>query len=226
MTPFDSGGCGCTLPIAATVASSARCHRAAAGIKFTHNSGRAGKKFLPERMGSGGAFFDAGRRRLAGHPSYEQQGLDAARAALGRRVSIATTATARFTNITAGSGLDVEIYGMGVAAADYDNDGKADSTSPRSKATGCSTTKASGKFRDVTKAIGHRQRELRHERGLARLRQGRQARPVRRQLRAVDAQRRSLVLARRRDQVVLHAGIVQGHASKLYRNLGGGNLTM
>src|SRR5262245_54458699 len=31
---------------------------AAAGIKFTHNSGRAGKKFLPETLGSGGAFFD------------------------------------------------------------------------------------------------------------------------------------------------------------------------
>lgn len=32
---------------------------AAAGIKFTHNSGRAGKKWLPETMGSGCAFFDA-----------------------------------------------------------------------------------------------------------------------------------------------------------------------
>lgn len=31
---------------------------AVAGIKFTHNSGRAGKKFLPETLGSGGAFFD------------------------------------------------------------------------------------------------------------------------------------------------------------------------
>src|SRR5690349_9976297 len=31
---------------------------AAAGIQFTHNSGRAGKKFLPETMGSGGAFLD------------------------------------------------------------------------------------------------------------------------------------------------------------------------
>jgi len=30
-----------------------------AGIQFTHNSGRAGKKFLPETMGSGCAFLDA-----------------------------------------------------------------------------------------------------------------------------------------------------------------------
>src|SRR5579864_2435370 len=32
---------------------------AAAGIHFVHNSGRAGKKWLPETMGSGCAFFDA-----------------------------------------------------------------------------------------------------------------------------------------------------------------------
>jgi hypothetical protein len=32
---------------------------AAAGIKFVHNSGRAGKKLLPETMGSGVALFDA-----------------------------------------------------------------------------------------------------------------------------------------------------------------------
>src|ERR1035441_7039009 len=30
-----------------------------AGIRFVHNSGRAGKKYLPETMGSGCAFFDA-----------------------------------------------------------------------------------------------------------------------------------------------------------------------
>ena len=31
----------------------------AAGIHFTHNSGRAGNKYLPETLGSGCAFFDA-----------------------------------------------------------------------------------------------------------------------------------------------------------------------
>src|SRR5204863_5892272 len=31
---------------------------AASGVKFTHNSGRAGKKYLPETLGAGGAFFD------------------------------------------------------------------------------------------------------------------------------------------------------------------------
>ena len=31
----------------------------AAGIKFHHNAGKTGKKYLPETMGSGVAFFDA-----------------------------------------------------------------------------------------------------------------------------------------------------------------------
>ena len=31
----------------------------ASGIGFVHNSGRAGKKYLPETLGSGAAFFDA-----------------------------------------------------------------------------------------------------------------------------------------------------------------------
>ena len=29
------------------------------GVKFTHNSGRAGQKWLPESLGSGTAIFDA-----------------------------------------------------------------------------------------------------------------------------------------------------------------------
>ena len=31
---------------------------AQAGIRFTHNSGKAGKKWLPETMGAGCAWFD------------------------------------------------------------------------------------------------------------------------------------------------------------------------
>src|SRR5215813_9403985 len=32
---------------------------ASAGIRFTHNSGKSGKKWLPETMGAGCAFLDA-----------------------------------------------------------------------------------------------------------------------------------------------------------------------
>ena len=37
---------------------------AQAGIHFVHNSGRAGKKYLPETMGSGCAFFEIGRAHV------------------------------------------------------------------------------------------------------------------------------------------------------------------
>jgi len=95
------------------------------------------------------------------------------------------------------------------------------STSPRSRATACSATRARASSRDVTKAVGIRQRQFRHQRRLPRLRQGRPARPLRGQLRAVDREgptcgARSTLL-----KSVLHARVVQGHASKLYRNLGG-----
>src|SRR3954447_19709628 len=98
---------------------------ATAGIKFVHNAGRSGKKYLPESLGAGCAFFDAdgdgwpdilllngkdfvpkGRRSL---PALYRNNHDGT-----------------FTDVTAGSGLDIEMYGMGVAIADFDNDGKQD----------------------------------------------------------------------------------------------------
>src|SRR5262245_46316996 len=84
---------------------------AAAGIKFTHNSGRAGKKFLPETLGSGGSWIDVdgdGWQDLILVNSKDWT-------ARGRRSLSAlykNNGNGTFTNITAGSGLDVEMYGM------------------------------------------------------------------------------------------------------------------
>src|ERR1700704_4335309 len=98
---------------------------AASGVKFTHNSGRAGKKYLPETLGSGGAFFDADGGGwpdilLINSKDWAPRGRKSL-SALYRNNKNGT-----FTNITAGSGLDVEMYGLGVAIADYDNDGRED----------------------------------------------------------------------------------------------------
>ena len=126
---------------------------AAAGIKFTHNSGRAGKKYLPETLGAGGAFADfdgdgwqdivlvnskdwtpRGRRSLPALYKNNQNGT--------------------FANVTAGSGFDVEMYGMGVAAGDYDNDGKPDLYITALEGDRLFHNEGKGKFRDVTKAMG------------------------------------------------------------------------
>ena len=98
----------------------------AAGIKFSHANGAFGKKYLPETMGSGGAFLD-----------YDGDGwqdllLVNSKAWPGQKGARTTTALYKnqkngtFADVSAAAGLDVEMYGMGVAAADYDNDGRTD----------------------------------------------------------------------------------------------------
>jgi hypothetical protein len=98
----------------------------AAGITFRHQSGAFGKKFLPETMGAGGAFLDADGDGwqdllLAQSTTWPGQPKTKSLPALYRNNRNGT-----FTDIAASSGLGVEMYGMGVAAADYDNDGDAD----------------------------------------------------------------------------------------------------
>jgi hypothetical protein len=98
---------------------------AAAGVRFKHNSGAAGKKYLPETMGAGVAFLDAdgdGRQDVffVNSKSWTATGRPSL-SALYRNNGDGT-----FTDITRGSGLAYEVYGQGAASADYDNDGKAD----------------------------------------------------------------------------------------------------
>jgi len=96
-----------------------------AGIHFVHNSGAAGKKFLPETMGSGGAFLDVDNDGW-------QDVLLVNAMSWGRPVKRSVMALYRnnqngtFTDVTERAGLAVLLYGLGVAAADYDNDGRTD----------------------------------------------------------------------------------------------------
>ena len=99
---------------------------ASAGIQFQHNSGSFGGKFLPETLGSGCAFLDYDRDGWQDiilingmdWPGHKQ-----------RRTTLRLYHNNRngtFTDVTTRAGLDVEIYGMGVAVGDYDNDGFPD----------------------------------------------------------------------------------------------------
>src|SRR5579862_111518 len=126
---------------------------AQAGIHFTHNSGRAGKKYLPETLGAGCAFFDADGD---GWPDILLiNGKDFV--SHGRRSVAAlyhNNHNGTFTDVTAGSGLDVEMYGMGVAIADYDNDGREDVYITALDGDHLFHNEGHGKFRDVTKSSG------------------------------------------------------------------------
>jgi hypothetical protein len=99
-----------------------------AGIRFRHFNGATGKKLLPETMGSGVAVFDFDRD---GRPDLffvnsrpwpgESNPAGRTTQALYRNRGDGT-----FEDVSANYGLDVELYGMGVAAGDYDNDGWPD----------------------------------------------------------------------------------------------------
>jgi len=99
---------------------------AAAGIQFQHNSGAYGGKLLPETLGSGCAFLDYD---ADGWPDILLiNGMDWP----GHKRQRSTLKLYRnnrngtFTDVTKSAGLDLEMYGMGVAVADYDNDGFPD----------------------------------------------------------------------------------------------------
>jgi hypothetical protein len=126
-----------------------------AGISFTHYTGAKGQKLMPETMGTGCAFLDLDGDGWADilfingkdwTPSAQRH-----YAALYRNNHNGT-----FTDITRGSGLDVEMYGMGVAVADYDNDGLPDVYITALEGDRLFHNEGHGHFRDITAASGIR----------------------------------------------------------------------
>jgi hypothetical protein len=99
---------------------------AKAGIQFRHNSGAYGNKFLPETLGSGCAFLDYDR------DGWQDILLVNGSDWPGRKRKRTTLSLYRnnrngtFSDVTRSAGLDVEMYGMGVAVGDYNNDGNPD----------------------------------------------------------------------------------------------------
>ena len=111
-----------------------------------------------------------------------------------------------FTDVTRSAGLDVEMYGMGVAVGDYNNDGFPTSWSPASARIGCSGTPARARSSTSPERSGLAGRAaLQHLRALVRFRSRRPARPVRLQLRQVVAGARRVLQPRRQTEIVLHA---------------------
>jgi hypothetical protein len=97
-----------------------------AGIIFTHDNGAFGRKFLPETLGSGAAFLDYDNDGLqdvllVNAASWPGQPPSDSRARLYRNRGGGV-----FTDVTATAGLPAHLYGMGAAAADFDNDGWQD----------------------------------------------------------------------------------------------------
>ncbi len=127
---------------------------ARAGIHFRHNSGAFGGKFLPETLGAGCAFLDYDRDGwqdilLVNGMDWPGHARQRSTLRLYRNNRNGT-----FTDVTRSAGLDVEMYGMGVAVGDYNNDGFPDLFITCVGQNRLFRNTGKGTFVDVTRASG------------------------------------------------------------------------
>lgn len=125
-----------------------------AGIHFAHNSGAYGGKLLPETLGSGCAFLDYdadGWQDILLVNSMDWPGHKRQRTTLKL---YRNNRNGTFTDVTKAAGLDVELYGMGVAVGDYNNDGFPDIFITCVGQSRLFRNRGNGTFVDATKASG------------------------------------------------------------------------
>jgi len=132
---------------------------AQAGIQFQHNSGAYGGKLLPETLGSGCAFLDYDRdgwQDILLINGMDWPGHKKRRSTLRLYHN---NGNGTFTDVTSHVGLDVELYGMGVAVGDYNNDGFPDILITCVGQNRLFHNTGKGAFVDVTNAAGLGKRE-------------------------------------------------------------------
>jgi hypothetical protein len=127
---------------------------AAAGLQFRHNNGAYGAKLLPETLGSGCAFFDYdadGWQDILLVNGMDWPGHKRQRTTLRL---YRNNRNGTFTDVTRAANLDVEIYGMGVAVGDFDNDGFPDVFVTAVGQNRLFRNTGKGTFVDATRASG------------------------------------------------------------------------
>ena len=125
-----------------------------AGIRFHHNNGAYGGKLLPETLGPGCAFIDYdsdGWQDILLVNSMDWPGH-------GRQRSTPklyhNNRNGTFTDVTREAGLDLEMYGLGVAVGDYNNDGFPDILITCVGQNRLFRNTGKGRFVDVTDSSG------------------------------------------------------------------------
>jgi hypothetical protein len=125
-----------------------------AGIHFVHNNAAFGKKYLPETMGPGVAFIDYDNDGwpdifIVNGTNWPGQPQKHSTPRLYHNNHDGT-----FTDVTRKAGLDVELFGMGVAVGDYDNDGFDDLFVTAMGQSHLFHNNGDGTFTDVTQKAG------------------------------------------------------------------------
>ena len=128
--------------------------RRASGLQFRHRNGAYGGKLLPETMGAGCAFLDYdadGWQDILFVNGMDWPGHQMERSTLRL---YRNNRNGTFSDVTKSAGLDVELYGMGVAVGDWNNDGFPDLLITCVGQNRLFRNTGKGTFVDVTKASG------------------------------------------------------------------------
>ncbi len=97
------------------------------GITWTHDNARSDKRYLPETLGPGCAFLDFDSDGWMDIYLVNYGPCDFFKPAKPlTSVLYHNNKDGSFSDVTAKAGVGANVFGMGVAAGDYDNDGDAD----------------------------------------------------------------------------------------------------
>ena len=127
---------------------------AKAGIDFHHNNGAFGSKFLPETMGPGCAFLDYDGDGWLDLLIVNGTDFPGHKRAPSTLSLFRNNRNGTFTDVTTRAGLAVPMYGMGVAIADYNNDGFPDIYITAVGQNRLFQNTGQGRFIDVTEKCG------------------------------------------------------------------------